>query len=104
MMRLYHPQYEAKRDRVTGVAFTATRHPDGRIVAAADVPAHHVASLRERGWLPWPGALDKPQPLPDDLDALTIAQIRQLASERDVELGPRGTKAELIAALQAAVA
>lgn len=101
MPRLYHPAYEQKRDRVTRVLFTPAKL-DGRTVAAADVddPAH-VASLIARGWRTWPGTpAVAPDPLPADLEALTVAQIRQLASDRDVALGPRGTKAELIAALR----
>lgn len=101
MARLYHPAYEHKRDRVTRVLFTPAKL-DGRMVAAADVTdAAHVADLLARGWRVWPGTpVTPPQPLPGDLDALTVVQIRQLASDRDVALGPRGTKAELIAALR----
>lgn len=104
MPRLYHPAYEQKRDRVTRVLFTPAKL-DGRTVAAADVPdAAHAADLIARGWLVWPGTpAVTPDPLPDDLEALTVVQIRQLASDRDVPLGPRGTKAELIAALRDAL-
>lgn len=106
MPRLYHPQYERKTDRRTRLQFTPARL-DGRTVAAADVPDDLADDLIARGWRVWPGteaqAPAQEAALPEDLTALTIPQIRELAAARGVDLGPRGTKAELIDALLAAV-
>jgi hypothetical protein len=105
-VRLFHRQYEVKRDRVTGILFSPARL-DGKAVAAADVSdERQVRDLLARGWEAWPGQVQEAAPLPpaEDLEALTIPQLRALAGERGVELGPRGTKAQLIEALQAATA
>jgi hypothetical protein len=122
-VRLYHPAYERKRDRVTGVVF-APRELDGRHVATADVddPAH-VRSLRSRGFLPWPhpvaeaapaaaSATPTPEPSSEahsephsapgpapltaaELDAMTVAELRAIASERGVTVPARATKAAI---------
>lgn len=67
-MRLYHPHYDRKRDRVTGIEFSP-KALDGRPtpVATADVddPAA-IVSLLSRGFLPWPG-----EELPDELQPAT---------------------------------
>jgi hypothetical protein len=107
MPRLYHPQYERKTDRRTRLQFAPARL-DGRTVAAAEVADDTVAAdLIARGWRVWPGTESKPAQeatLPEDLTVLTVPQIRELAAQHGVDLGPRGTKADLIDALQAAVA
>lgn len=106
-MRLYTPAYERKIDRVTRVVFEP-RKLDGRLVATADVddPAH-VASLLKRGWLPWPGE-QAPEGAPaapsgveltsEQLDALTVSELRELADRLGIPV-PTGLKKAEIRAL-----
>lgn len=42
---------------------------------------------------------DASEPVSVDLETLTVAQLRQMAKEREVEVDSRATKAELIEAL-----
>jgi hypothetical protein len=108
MPRLYHPQYERKTDRRTRLQFTPARL-EGRVVAAAEVAdADMAADLLARGWRVWPGQAGAPAAsadataMPEDLNTLTIPQIRALADARGVDLGAQRTKADLIDALLAA--
>lgn len=126
-MRLYHPQYERKLDRVTMIAFEAAEL-DGRKVATADVEdRRQIQSLLRRGFKPWPGQTPEdapaapsgtraPSPAPDaassrtpsprrlpsgaELESMTIAEIRALATELEVELPAKGRKAELLALIR----
>ena len=53
-MRLYHPQYEVKRDKITRILFSPAKL-DGRTVAAAEVSDAAQWSEDQRrgdGWLP----------------------------------------------------
>lgn len=64
-MRLYHPHYDRKRDRVTRIEFSP-KPLEGRAtpVATADVEdADAIESLLARGFLPWPG-----ETTPDELE------------------------------------
>jgi hypothetical protein len=56
-----------------------------------DVPDDVGAQLVEQGW----------QAEPSELESMTVAQLRDLAAERRVEIESRATKAEILAALAA---
>lgn len=99
-MRIYHPAYESKRDRVTRIAF-APVELDGKKVATADVDdPEAIESLLARGFLPWPGPEGARPPsstLPtaEELDAMTVAELRAAASSLELEVPAKATKAEL---------
>jgi len=121
-VRLYHPAYERKRDRVTGVVFSPVELGRGK-VATADVTDDAIArSLLSRGFLPWPdqklegapaapSSPDAPAPAPRaastaqanvgplptaaEVDAMTVAELRALASRLRILLPAKATKAEL---------
>lgn len=115
-MKLYHPAYERKRDRVTGIDFVPEKL-ERRLVATATVtdPAH-VASLRKRGWQPWPTeegapapsspastpareALDLPAgpalPTAAEVDAMTVLELRALLARLSIDAPAKAKKDEL---------
>lgn len=126
-MRLYHPAYERKRDRVTGVQFDPALLDRARVATADVEDPRQIESLLARGFLPWPdqklegapAAPSSPQapagspkaassasanvaPLPsaEEVDGMTVAQLRALASELAIELPAKATKAELRALIR----
>lgn len=126
-MRLYHPAYERKLDRVTMIAFEPAEL--GRLkVATADVEdPRQIESLLRRGFKPWPAqkpegapaapsgprapapapeaataarASERPLPSAAEVDAMTVAELRALASRLSIELPAKARKDELRALIR----
>jgi hypothetical protein len=127
-VRLYHPEYERKLDRVTMIAFEPAEL-DGRKVATADVTdRRQIESLLRRGFRPWPaqelegapaapsgtrvpapapeaatgrsGAPEAQLPPAAEVDAMTVAELRDLASRHGIEVPAKARKAELRALIR----
>lgn len=86
---------------------TAVRRVVGRAAKRYDVQPGEVTevfpqdvqALVHLGFVPVDDADPEPDTEPDQLDELTVAELRDLASERDLQGRSNMTKSELIAAL-----